>query len=137
MALNWDVSKVEDKDWVWVPATELYGNTAKLPIGIKADESYLNPKVESIIWACMLVDMNGVTHENKIEFYLRYIFTQRMRGYDLYFSFKDLERTVGLSTNVMTLSTAKWKKEFFERESVRLIALIGQGNYDTVGEWQL
>lgn len=134
MSLNWDVSKIEDKDWVWVPATTLYVNTAEFSRGIDANKSYLNPKVESIIWACMAIDMSGVTNENKVEFYLRYIFVQRIREYDLYFSFADLEKTVGLSTNVFTQTTAAWKKDFFKRESYRLTELIEKGNYNTVGE---
>jgi hypothetical protein len=127
MSLNWDVSKIEDKDFLWLEASALYEKP--YPRGIVEGEKYLNPKVESIIFACMTVDMSGPTKTNKVEFYLRYLLWCRLNKYDPYFTFSDVEKVVGLTTNVFERSTTQWRKWAFDTVAERLTKQINDGEY--------
>jgi hypothetical protein len=125
MSLNYDLTKVEDKDWLWVPAESIYGPDPRY-----SGQVVLNPKAESIIFACMTVDMGTVTTTNKVEFYLRYLLWCRLNKYDPYFSFSDLEKMVGLSTNVFERSTAQWRKWVINTIADRITVQIENKDYN-------
>ena len=72
MSLNWDISKIADKDWAWVPVTEAFGPDSMYAKN-DPDSKYLNPKLEAIIWATMAVDMGEITEKNYEEFFQRYV----------------------------------------------------------------
>jgi len=136
MSLNYDLTKIDEanKDFIWVPGVDVFG-----PDSMYAKDDpqrkVMNPKAEAIIFATMAVDMGSVTHANKVEFYLRYLLWQKLMNYGKpYFSFSDLEKMVGLTTNVFTTTNAAFKKDLWKRASLEITREIEGGQYDDVKE---
>lgn len=98
MSLNWDCTKVRDKQEV------LEG------------EEWL--KTNAIILATMAIDMGQITEKNTDEFYSRYKALEFVVGGTLAegvtVTRADISRRVGLSTNVATKTRAQYVKRVGE-----------------------
>ena len=98
MSLNWDCTKVRDKQEV------LEG------------EEWL--KTNAIIFATMAIDMGQITEKNTGEFYSRYKALEFVIGGTLAegvtVTRADIARRVGLSTNVATKTRAQYVKRVGE-----------------------
>ena len=110
MSLNYDLTKIEDQDFVWLEWDQVYGPDAKVDKTTK----YLNPDVESIIFATMNVGVNPITPENYEELYKRYLMLCSASGYKAYFKLEDVKKCVGLSTNASTKTYPAFKKDLFQ-----------------------
>jgi hypothetical protein len=108
MSLDWDISEVENND------------------EIKADGS---PWVttETLIWYTMAVDMGEITKENYDEFFKRVSIWETINGAgkrkynpdtdeheDIFMTLEDVERRIGLSTNVITRDREEWGERIAE-----------------------
>lgn len=89
-----------------------------------ADPESLDSEVlEGLIWACLSVDLPGITRKNLEEWvfrlaYMRHIGHAIFRNPDLETA-EGLEPFVGLSTNVAPLTRARWLRKtskWIERE---------------------
>jgi hypothetical protein len=102
MSLDWDISEVENND------------------EIKADGS---PWVttETLIWLTMAVDMGEITEENHEEFFTRVSIWETIHGPSMHkwnketeerepmpMTLEDVERRIGLNTNVITTDREEW-----------------------------
>ena len=104
MALHWSIERV--KDWK--------------EIGDYAEQRRIN---DAIVWAALVYDLSGVTMKNIDEWLLRQEFARRVDDfYPLYrgrersvFTRAELERRVGLSTNVVTTSRAAFQKKLIDK----------------------
>ena len=112
MSLNFQFNALVDSDegmqWVW-PEFNAETNPS-VP---------MNPKVESIIFATMSVGINRITEDNAPSFYGRYLMICRALKSNPYFNMEDVYRTVGLTTNVSSMTDAAFKKHVYsilERE---------------------
>jgi hypothetical protein len=93
MSLNWSILSVRDHEAV---------NFNPL----KPEE--IHPVLHYLIFACIPVGMSGITEKNKVKFFERISIYQRMcgpaikfaGGVQVYVTMEDIERYVGLSTNV-------------------------------------
>lgn len=102
MSLSWDITKVEDyKSKCWI---EVEGEEHK----------QLSPVTDSIIWACMAVDMQQITVKNAEEFYTRYLMFSRAIGRESTLTLEDIEAHVGMWTNVTTRTKAQFHKRVAE-----------------------
>lgn len=104
MALNWDISKCHDHESLQ-----------------SDDEWYLT---EAVIWMTMVVDLGRITVTNAVEFATRVRIYERqfgpsvrkrdesgvMQPYEI--TLADIERRVGLSTNVTDKTRPQWLKRF-------------------------
>lgn len=108
MSLDWDISEVKNND------------------EIKADGS---PWVttETLIWYTMAVDMGEITKENYDEFFKRVSIWETINGAgkrkfdsetneyeDIFMTLEDVERRIGLSTNVITRDREEWGERIAE-----------------------
>lgn len=100
MSLNWSATQVTNKEEI------LDGREWAI--------------TECLIFATMVVNLPGITAKNLDEFERRLNLFQfnvehLIRGHDgkpAYFTRADLERRIGLHTNVTALTPAKWEKRF-------------------------
>lgn len=86
MSLNWDATKAprwDELDW---------------------------DKKESLIFATMAVDMGEITTANVRDFYKRYLMFVAATGQSAYLTLEDVEKGVGLHTNVSTTTYPAYKK---------------------------
>ena len=115
MSLNWNISEIKDSDALcW---REVNG------------ETQLAPTTECMIWATMIVDIGEITEKNAMRFAERLyqwetiVGTISSDGERL--TFADVKAHIGLRTNVITTSDAKWRKRISSkleekaREAVR------------------
>ena len=108
MSLNWDISEVKNND------------------EIKADGM---PWVitETMIWYTMAVDMGEITEENYEEFFQRVSIWEMIHGAgmhkrntetdeheDVYITLEDVERRIGLNTNVSNRDREEWGERITE-----------------------
>jgi hypothetical protein len=104
MALHWSIARV--KDW-----KEIAENHEQRVI------------TEAVVWAALVFDLSGVTGKNIDEWLFRQKFAHRVDGYQpLYrgiepsvFTRAELERRIGLSTNVTTTSRAAFQKKMIDK----------------------
>tara|TARA_X000000368_G_scaffold289012_1_gene229586 strand:+ start:1238 stop:1612 length:375 start_codon:yes stop_codon:yes gene_type:complete len=103
MALNWDLSKIKDKDF--------YEN-CYIKMGKEGKENYqLSPQTNHLIWLTMTVGINKITESNWKDFYVRVIHAQRARGNENYgITAQDVYNHIGLCTNAQT----KTKRQFLD-----------------------
>ena len=100
MALHWDVTKVDNFEEVL--------NKDNWPI------------TNTVIWASMAVDMQGITDKNWREFYARIRLCEKLHG--TYLKGEDMEpypitpahikRLIGLKVNVAHKPRAAWLKSY-------------------------
>lgn len=116
MSLNWKIDKIKDyKTKCWIKYS---------PGG----KEQLNPVTEVLIWACMAVDLTGITEQNCIEFYTRLSVYEDTFGAFLHsvegegdkpvkqpITLQDVRDHIGLSTNVSNKSRAFFKKKVADR----------------------
>lgn len=103
MSLNWSITDI--KDWQQVSM---------------ADENGLEgTKTNALVWACMTVDLPGITAKNVDEWVFRLSIVEKYRGAfiwrtvngqqeDYLFTREDVVRRIGLSTNVSTKTRTAW-----------------------------
>ena len=104
MALHWSIAHV--KDW-----KEIAGD---------ADQRGIT---DAVVWATLVYDLSGVTEKNVDEWLFRQEFARRVDDYyPLYRGVErntltraELERRVGLSTNVITTSRAAFQKKLIDK----------------------
>lgn len=115
MSLDWNISKIENLDEVcFIPAPE------------GEEGQRLNPVTEALIWSTLAIDIGRLTEKNVDEFAYRLFFYERLMDPFLfnqntprYITYEEVKNHVGLVTNVMDLSRAKWMKHMtsaIERE---------------------
>lgn len=80
-------------------------------------EGVLRPETKSLIFATMVVGIGRITEGNAAEFYARLHAFERLsgtylteQGKDVYLTPEDVQRHIGLSTNVANETRAKWLK---------------------------
>ena len=117
MSLNWDISKVKNKDDVCYERKTIDG----------VEDDYLSTVTEQLIWSTMIVDLPGITEANAAEVWerinmyemccgpMRYNYdTETKKRTPVYFTKKDILNHVGLSTNV----SSKTRKQFLTKLGV-------------------
>ena len=108
MALHWGIERV--RDWQQL-----------------AEDDEQRKITEAIVWAALVYDLGGVTEKNVDEWRFRQEFARRVDDYypiirpqsqdhkrDL-FTRAELERRVGLSTNVTNTSRAAFQKKLIDK----------------------
>lgn len=96
MALHWDISSCKDVD------------------AIKTDEEW--PITDALIWSTMFLQIGTITDKNIDEFCERMSIWQKCfgalmgnsKGEDRWITRKDIEKRIGLRTNVTTESKSKF-----------------------------
>lgn len=117
MALNWSIEHC--RDW-----KEIAGGEDK-PIAQKIEGA----KTHRLVWACMSIDMSGITAKNVDEFWRRYepiakeepiiwhFADASIPSETHYITRDDIVRRIGLSTNVCTLGKRAYDKKRKEIEA--------------------
>jgi hypothetical protein len=110
MSLNWDITKVANREAV-----------------CKTKDGKLHPTTDTLIWATMFVGIPRITVDNVEEFSTRVSVYERLFGAfratvevnqdvtDIYITPADVLRHVGLSTNASVMTTAKFKRHVMDR----------------------
>jgi len=107
MSLSYDLTKIENHenlcwyDW--------------------EDEKLLSPVTESIVFACMYVEMGTITKANAEEFYTRYVMFCRASGMTNKRTLSDIKAHIGLRTNVCGDSRHTKNKIQFENKVLRVL----------------
>ena len=99
MSFSWELTQIEDyesKCWV-----EVSGGSGKR----------LNPTTQTLIWACLSVDMKEITSNNAEEFYTRYVMLSKAGGERVRLTMEDVKAHVGLWTNVNTKTRAQFNRK--------------------------
>lgn len=114
MSLNFNLTKIEDyKKVCWLPIEEA-GDTPHVfldVIEIENKKFYLNPKTHAIIWRTMPLGIGIIAKRNIEEFWARNLIWLRINNLPEDFSLRDLQKHIGLSTNVFPEETrTKWMK---------------------------
>ena len=129
MSLNWNVNDVK-WPYVWVGGTEDgMGNITFT--GKPEDPKFMNPVINTLIWATMAVGIGSITEENWREFAARMEITERLNGpflkvssnitpdklaiYGLTeapasFPLWVVKECIGLKTNVTNETRSAWSK---------------------------
>jgi hypothetical protein len=123
MSLNWNLSKIKNVDDVcWERRTE---------DGVEDD--YLSIKTDSLIWACMAIELSGITEANAAEFWDRISLWEQVSGPfrrnasgPVYFTKRDIIDHIGISTNVGNKSRSFFLKKLSD---VALEKLTGRRNF--------
>jgi len=101
MSLDWSLSKIEDyEDLCWKATGEMSEEGKPL--------YRLNPITESIIFACMPIDLGDITEDNYHEFYQRYAIWCAVKGLTPYFTLNDVRDHIGLKCNVANMTLHSW-----------------------------
>ena len=108
MSLDWDISEVKNHEEVTVEGA---------PWVI----------TETLIWLTMAVDMGQITEENHEEFFKRVSIWETIHGPSMHkwnketeerepmpMTLEDVERRIGLSTNVITRDREEWGERIAE-----------------------
>lgn len=100
MSLHWDVTKVKNyKTKCWEATPE--GNSRP------------HPTTDRLVWACLEVDLNGITAKNADEFYARYVMYSRATERDpdeTWLTYTDVQSHIGLRTNVRSTTKLQFTK---------------------------
>lgn len=116
MALHWNLEKIADHDKLWLPA----------PTESDKDGCILSGVTEALIWASMSVDLGSITEQNIPEWIWRLAFLQEISKADFLlektaedkppksrnFTVEEVKRHIGLTTNVITESRAKFVRRW-------------------------
>lgn len=113
MALHWNLEGIADRQTVCF----MLAVDDERMSGIKRGERILNPVTNALIWATMAVGIGKLTADNVDEFWTRLQLLDRLDGGSFCEDMDgtkldrgDVERHVGLSTNVTNETRAKWIK---------------------------
>jgi hypothetical protein len=143
MSLNWDITRIKDKDsvcWKIATADDSYRQ-------IKQGEQYLNPVTEALIFRTMIVGIGEITERNAGNFYCRSRLLDAFGSHPLSqptaagvseprgFTIDEVRAHIGLRTNVIDENETAWRKRIvgdqmrnFEREIVKAnVAAIEAG----------
>jgi hypothetical protein len=105
MSLDWDITNCKNME------------------ALQEEENGEWAITNALIWTTMHVDMGSITEKNTVQFYARTkvveLFTPLVSKYnevsdereDYPISFGDIEKRIGLSTNVVTVPITKWLKK--------------------------
>lgn len=104
MALHWSIARVRDYREI-------------------ADDAEQRAITDAVVWAAMVYDLSGVSEKNIDEWLFRQEFARHVDDYyPLYRGVKqgtltraELERRIGLSTNVTTTSRAAFQKKVINK----------------------
>jgi hypothetical protein len=104
MSLDWDITNCKNME------------------ALQEEENGEWAITNALIWTTMHVDMGSITAKNAVQFYARTkvveLFTPLVSKYNEVtdesekypISFGDIEKRIGLSTNVLTMPITKWLK---------------------------
>ena len=108
MALHFNFTKIANKDSVcFIKATE------DSPMdGIKKGDDIISPATSAMIWMTMFVGIGQLTEKTAPEFYARMVMSDKLNDIPAKqrLSWEDVQRHIGLSTNVTYETAAKWAK---------------------------
>ncbi len=108
MSLNWSLAKIKDKDTVCFIPNRYDPETEKVGRG-------LNPVTESLIWACVAIELGEITAKNAKEFHARLERWELVIGNYLRnrgpITLAEVEQHIGLHTNVSNRSRAAFEKK--------------------------
>jgi hypothetical protein len=99
MSLNWDLTAIEDR-----LGTKEYDALITSPF----NKDELHPVTNALIWASMVVHLDGITESTAEEFYKRLALVQAydgpfLAGGSIYITRQDVLDHIGLKTNVKSL----------------------------------
>jgi hypothetical protein len=102
MSLDWDVSDIKD-----------YKNVCYRPG--EDGKNHLNPVTNHLIWHTISAGMGTITRENIHEFFVRIRAAEGYNGEGPHTQFSDVEKHIGLKTNVFPKETTKkWINRFIQ-----------------------
>jgi hypothetical protein len=121
MSLDWDVSAVKDHKEI-------------------TEDGMPWVTTETMIWYTMAIDMGEITEENADEFFKRVSIWEQIHGAgmhkrntetdeheDVFMTLEDVERRIGLSTNVITTDREEWGERLaaimFDRADLKVSRL--------------
>lgn len=81
------------------------------------DHFTLSQTTEQLVWATMIVGLNGITKTNVREFWVRLALVQKVMGAYSGLTAQDVKRHIGLWTNATTYkSRRKWERLLLDSE---------------------
>lgn len=97
MSLDWDLSKIEDRDTV-CRVTDADGNKV------------MSPATHALIWSTMAVGLGQITEKNAEVFYARVSYWEALRNIpqDERITPTDVQAHIGLRTNVSDETDRQW-----------------------------
>ena len=112
MSLNWNIDRIAN-----------YETVCRTP---NADgTSSLSTATEGLIWATLLVGMNGITEKNAAQFYSRLAVWESLNGAirsnataSQPYTVAEVRAHIGLGTNATNETDARWRKRIMERALV-------------------
>jgi hypothetical protein len=139
MSLNWSVRDIKDHETLCYITAE-----KDIPYGPRKGERYLNPVTDTLIWGTMIVGMGSITAKNWKKFYYRISFMEKMVGAyrysqvrgPIYLTPKDIQDHIGLHTNAVTETEAKWLKRVYELHAERCDRIIKDEEVQHAGTGQ-
>ena len=84
---------------------------------------------QSVIFEAMLVEMNGITEKNWMEFYVRSCLVRHVIGAEP-FTPDDIRKRIGLKTNVTTKSRTSFMASLYQRQETRCKSLTRVADAD-------
>jgi hypothetical protein len=107
MALNWDMTKVDDVE-------ELHSSDYEWAI------------TESVVLSTMMFDLGSISENNLDEWYFRIAIYQnlhgalmRVDGKPFYITAENIDRRIGLKVNVTDMARTKWLKKITDSSSIK------------------
>lgn len=115
MALHFEFTNIENREEVCYLTAEKDDPNR----GIKKGEKYIRPMLDAVIWASIFLGLGELTKKNIDRWVERFEIHRRLFGSvfvdDYQVTRADLEQFIGLTTNVVTESDAKWKNRNWSR----------------------
>jgi hypothetical protein len=119
MSLNWQITQVENWEELWEPVTEEEMSKDMISTFRENEDgswSRLNAITQSLIFRTMAVGIGDITKKTAPEFYARSVIFERLFNSFLIWQdgkkqairMEDVQRHIGLSTNVAYETAAKW-----------------------------
>lgn len=99
MSLDWNISKVD--------------NFRDLSVTLGDGTRELKSTTSKLVWSMLSIDMREIKKENVQEVYIRLKMVELVDG-DV-FTMADVERHIGLYTNVRLISSAAFNRKYVER----------------------
>lgn len=115
MSLNWDISKVKDFNELYIKGT--WKNDDEFVVDEKGSDKKLNYRTETLIWLTMTIGIGQITEKNYKEFLKRIALYEKLNGNffrNRPYSLEDIERNIGLRTNVSNEPFGKWIKRIYD-----------------------
>lgn len=99
MSLDFDLSRIVDRLENYPPD----------------EHGYTNKMTSRLIWSTLSVRIGEITQKNAPEFYARLSLLESVNGVEKMTKMADVWGHVGLRTNVLTATSATWKKWFMQQ----------------------